>query len=391
MKNTIHQLKDRLESAESAASERRFSASSYSGVDETPIIVKAPKEGAEPKKDDWGLHFLKQVWPFAPKDGERRDEAKPKPSETAEERVEPIDEPVSAEAEGVEPHVPTEAERAAEAALRELQELASHRKSKKVESTLHEIEEEIDGDKAKRWVDSLSSEILQEKAKLNELQKDLAKQMRQRELEFKTAERSLKQELKRKEELLHQRAAAIENKTEQIAQLNLAVERASSSSNDKESLQLKSKLDRAQRLAQMKEEEAKALVTKVRDLENRLIIAQAKAQKGNDLQIATKVQGLEKKVEEYKRINQRLMDSLNTQKDKSNDKEVGDLRRKIDQLDRLHTEAKRNLDKSAFKMRELQESEKKLQGDLARALEENRSLRKAQNRGNGESGGGQAA
>ena len=152
------------------------------------------------------------------------------------------------------------------------------------------------------------------------------------------------------------------------------------------------KLDRAQRLAQMKEEESKALVSKVRDLENRLIIVQAKAQKGNDLQTATKMQTLEKKVDEYKRVNQRLMESLNSQKEKSSDKEIGDLRRKIDQLDRLNTDSKRNLEKSAFKLRELHESEKKLQGDLARAVEENRNLRKSGGtRGTGDSGSGQAA
>lgn len=392
LKNTVHELKERLEAAENAASERRFSNEPSVG-DEEPIIVKGtekPSAPPEAKKDDWGLHFLKQVWPFAPKEGETKApgiEPGPAP-ESRTEVPEETPEPVAGIDGESEPHQSTDAERAAEQALRELQALASTQKSKKVEATLNEIEEAVEPDKAKRWVDSLSSELLHEKAKLNELQRNLTKQMRQRELEFKTSERALKQELKRKEEIISQRQAAIENKNDQIAQLNLAVERASSASNDKESQQIKVKLDRAQRMAQMKEEESKTLVAKVRDLENRLIIAQAKAQKGNDLQTATKLQTLEKKVEEYKRINQRLMESLNSQKDKTGDKEIGDLRRKIDQLDRLHAEAKRNLEKNAFKMRELQESERKLQSDLSRALEENRNLRKTTGgRGSGESGG----
>lgn len=398
LRNTVQELKDRLEAAENAASERRFSGGD-SVEDDTPIVVKGSTTEAEPKKDDWGFHFLKQVWPFAPKEGAAEEDVEASATETApaepaldpesrEEVVEPLPEEAAGDEEKREP---TEAERAAAAALDELSKLAKEKKSKKLEATLHEIEEEAEPNKAKRWVENLSSELLQEKARLNELQKNLTKQMRQRELEFKTAERALKQELKRRDEIIAQRQAAIENKNDQIAQLNLAVERASANTSDKETQQLKVKLDRAQKLAQMKEEEAKALVTKVRDLENRLIIAQAKAQKGNDLQNATKIQSLEKKVDEYKRINQRLMDSLNSQKDKTSDKEVGDLRRKIDQLDRLNTEAKRNLEKSAFKLRELQESERKLQADLARAVEENRNLRKASARGSSESGGGQAA
>ena len=394
LKNTVQELRERLETAENAASERHFTNEEMS-EDDTQIVVKDSEEKAEEKKDDWGFHFLKQVWPFAPKEGETKekisshsrhdDDSKPDSSESFDSTDELADERVMSD--DLEPAEQTETAVATEAALRELQDIARNKKSKKLEATLHEIEEEVEPNKAKRWVENLSSDLLQEKAKLTELQRNLAKQMRQRELEFKTSELALKQELKRKDELIYQKQAAIENKSEQIAQLNLAVERASTNSNDKESQLVKVKLDRAQRLAQMKEEEAKALVTKVRDLENRLIIAQAKAQKGNDLQIAAKVQTLEKKVEEYKRINQRLMESLNSQKDKSSDKEVGDLRRKIDQLDRLNTESKRSLDKYIFKLRDLQESEKKLQSDLARAVEENRNLRKGAARGSGESGG----
>ncbi len=392
LRNTVHQLKERLEEAENIASERTFKADATLEED-APILVKGAEAPVE-KKDDWGFHFLKQVWPFAPKDGEEPEVAESgdpvRDADTRDSDSSDIalvaDSPLD---DGGNPA--TEAERAAEAALRELQEFAKTKKSKKVEATLHEIEEEVEPNKAKRWIDTLSSELLQEKAKLNELQKNLTKQMRQRDLEFKTSELALKQELKRKEEIIYQRQASIENKNDQIAQLNLAVERASATTNDKEAQLIKVKLDRAQRIAQMKEEEAKALLAKVRDLENRLIVAQAKAQKGNDLQVATKLQTLEKKVDDYKRINQRLMESLNSQKDKSTDKEVGDLRRKIDHLERLNVESKRTLEKSAFKLRELQESERKLQSDFARAVDENRNLRKNMARGSGESGGGQAA
>ncbi len=384
LRGTVQQLRSKLDGVEET---RVVSGGSVDPVEEPPIVVKGSGAPKTEDKDDWGFHFLKQVWPFAPKETVV---GPPPLTEDEASTVAGVENPGGMESpseDGASESEETESNPAGQI-LQELKTIASTGKSKKVQATLEEIAEEVEGDKAKRWVDNLSSELIQEKSRLAELQKNLSKQMRQRELEFKTAERALKQELNRKEEMLRQKQTALDTKSDQIAQLNLAVERASSAVSDKESQQTKQKLERAQRMAQMKEEEAKSLVTKVRDLENRLIIAQAKAQKGNDLQMATKVQSLEKKLEEYKRVNQRLMESLNQQKDKSNDKEIGDLRRKIDQLDRLASEAKRNLEKTAFKLRETQESERKLQTDLARAVEENRSLRKNQSpRGSGESGG----
>jgi hypothetical protein len=381
LRGTVQELQGKLEEALTAKSERRFTNDPVPV--ETPVAVVKGTEEPTKKEDEWGLHFLKQVWPFAPKAEENvvvKAGASGEPE--AAETVLPPDAPASLESVEV-----SESEKASNQALLELQAIADQKKSKKVEETLKEISEEVEEKKARKWVDNLSSELLQEKARIAELQKNLTKQIRQRELEFKTAELALKQELKRKDETLRQKESALVSKNDQIAQLNLAIERAGTASADKEQTQMKSKLDRAQKLAQMKEEEAKSLIGKVRDLENRLIIAQAKAQKTNDLQMQTKVQTLEKKVEEYKRVNQRLMESMNTQKDKSNDKEIGDLRRKIDQLDRQLGEAKRNLDKSSFRIREMQESEKKLQTDLSRAVEENRNLRKSGGKPGGESGG----
>lgn len=390
LKDTVTSLESRLEFEMNKASEVHFKADNQV-TDDTVVTVKGHEEAEKPE-DEWGFHFIKQVWPFAKKDDETEEERViSSPLETTAENLAEIDEEEIASNQDSASE--SEAVIASTKALVELNEIAKSTKSKLIESTLKEIEAEVEESKAKRWVDSLSSELLQEKAKLMELQRNLSKQIRQRELEFKTAERSLKLELKRKDELLRSREAAIESKSEQIAQLNLAVERAGTASFDKEQGQTKMKLERAQKMSQMKEEESKSLLTKVRDLESRLIIAQAKSPKGVDLQLQAKLTTLEKKADEYKRVNQRLMESMNQTKEKTNNKEVGDLRRKIDQLERQSNETKRNLDKSAFKLRELQESERKLQMDLSRAVEENRSLRKNQGRSGsgGESGGGQSA
>ncbi len=358
---------------------------------EKRLTTRRPSPSEESQKDSgWGFNLLKQALSFATGDASEGEEVRVVKGEPLESgQTESVH--VRASAAPSESEATVKIEGAAGEILAEIAELSQADKHGKIQETLAEISEEVEPDKARRWVDNLSSELLQEKAKLSELQKNLAKQMRQRELEFKTAERTFQQELARKEEALRQKQTALDGKSEQISQLNLAVERATTGSTDKEQQQFKSKLDRAQRVAQLKDEEVKVLVMKVRDLENRLIIAQAKAQKGTDLQMQTKIQTLDKKVEEYKRVNQRLMESLNQHKDKSTDKEMGELRRRLDQIERQANDSKRNLDKANFKLREAQESERKLQADLARAIEENRNLRKAQNRGGTESGGGQAA
>lgn len=321
-------------------SEQRFIGSEPE-ADATPILVKQPEE---PAKDDWGLQFLKQVWPFA---------SSPESAVVVNDAVEVIPSAIVVSGDS--------------------------------NSDIESIEVTTVGASLPAQVSETI--VVSDSTRLKELEKEFAAKIRQKDAEIKTSQRAIRLELKQATDLLRQRESMLENKIEQIAQLNVAVERATHASNDKEQKEMKVRLDRAQMLAQVKEEEAKTLVSKVRDLENRLIIAQAKAQKGNDLELQTNVQALEKKVEEYKRINQRLMESMNQQKDKSTDKEVSDLKRKIEQLDRITTESKRALDKASFRIREVQESEKKLQTDLARAVEENRSLRKSQGRGNGESGG----
>lgn len=374
LENKVHDLKVQLEAAENASSERTFHVENEIG-DVTAVTVRGNSPGSNENDVSLKVELVH--------DGETvADHGDEPPSERM-----PLD-ALPENPESVELAPPTAAETAANEALKALEELAKASKSPAVLNTLREIEEEGEPTRAKRWVATLSSELLLERGRLSELQVTLTRQMRQRESEFKNAERSLKEELKRKDDLLRQRQASLESKMYQITQLNAAVERASHATNDKEQQQNKAKLERSTRLAQMKDEEAKVLTAKVRDLENRLIISQAKSQKGNDLQLTAKVATLEKKADDYKRINQRLMDTLNSQKDKPNDKELSDLRRKVEQLDRQSVESKRSLDKALFKLREAQESEKKFQSDLARAIEENRSLRKSLgNKGSGESGG----
>lgn len=364
--------------------------------------------GADPeenKEDDWGIGFLKQMWPFkneaegaitkvsggVPEPTEEKEFVISGSGSDTEENQAPIvvkggevedlsDQSAttieSAEEEEKPDHL-TDVEKGTEQALEKIRELASDRKgSEKLQKIGEEITKEVDPSKARRWVDGMMAEVVAEKAKLSELTKTLSKQVRSRELEYRSRERGMMMELSKRDESIRQKDVLIEKKNDQLAQVNLALERQKSIGTSDNEQQLKIKLTTAQKLATMKEEENKVLITKVKDLENKLIVAQAKSSRpSQDPQMAAKLLTAEKKVDEYKRINQRLMDQLNNSKEKGENQELADMRRKLEMMDRQLQDSKKNMDKQQFRMRELQESEKKLQVDLQRALDENRKLR----------------
>jgi hypothetical protein len=338
LRDTIHSLEQKLEHAAKGVDHPRASAAPGAGEEDTVVLVK----GAGPEVDQ----------PAASTDPSHHD---------------------------------------AEVILRALQNLASESRSKKIEETFREIETAVDEKRARKWLENLTTELVQEKGRIGELHKELSRQFSKRELDFKVAEGAMAQEIRQRDDLIRQKDYQLEQKQEQLAQANVTIERLNSRASDREAQQMKAKLERTQRIAQMKEEEAKSLVVKIRDLENRLIIAQAKSQKAGETQAQGKIQGLERKLEEYKRINARLMETLNSHRDSSSDKEASELRRKNEQLDRAFNDAKRALERANFRVRELQENEKKIQAEASRVAEELRALKKAQARSGNDGSDGQAA
>jgi hypothetical protein len=233
----------------------------------------------------------------------------------------------------------------------------------------------------RNWADGLVKEITKERAQLHELTKNASKQVRQREIEFKNQERAMKTDLRLKDEQIRQKDSLLEKKLEQIAQLTMSYEKLKSSGSAGNETSLKSKLTMTQKLLDMKTEEIKATSKKMNDLENRLMVAQAKSSKTTqDPELISKLSATERKLDEYKRLNQRLMESLNNPKEKSDNQEAQDLRRKLELLDRQYNESKKSLEKQAFKLREIQESERKTQADMQRVIDENRKLRQQSNK-----------
>jgi hypothetical protein len=230
-------------------------------------------------------------------------------------------------------------------------------------------------ERMKAWHETLNQEMNSEKARINEIVRELGRQARQRENEFLAKERAAATELRKKEELLRQKETVIQQKSEQLAQANVNMERLKSSSAGNEEQGLKLKLSNAQKLSQMKEEENKALVKKMRDLENKVMVAQSKSSSGVDTQMVAKLATAEKRVEEYKRMNQRLTDSLQKSQEKRGDQDDSESRRKLENSERILGETKKNLEKVSLKLKEVQDSERKSQVEIGKLQEENKKLK----------------
>ncbi len=328
--------------------EKRFAADAPTSEENSQVV-----EGSSEFHKESG----EQIWPFQ--------------GEEVVAIPEVLDEPVS---------IPSNLN--PEETLQKIQQIATATSESIQRQTLPDTGGQSSDEKRFRnWADGLVKEITKERAQLHELTKNASKQVRQREMEFKNQERALKTEIRQKDEQIRQKDSLLEKKLEQIAQITLAHEKLKLSGSSGSEASLKSKLNMTQKLLDMKTEEIKSVSKKMKDLENRLMIAQSKSSKpSQDPELVSKLAATERKLDEYKRLNQRLMESLNHPKEKSDNQETSDLRRKLEMMDRQYNEAKKSLEKQAFKMRELQENERKIQSDMQRVIDENRKLRQQANK-----------
>lgn len=251
-----------------------------------------------------------------------------------------------------------------------------------IKKVLGEISKSVESDKANRWVESLSTELIQEKARISQLSKDLQQEHRQRLQQFQRLETSLKEEIKRRDALIRRQESSLIHKEQKITQIlkdrdvSHAQEAASHASDE-----YKHKYEQLSKAAGGKDAEIRALNLKMKDLENKLMIAQSKSRSGNETALTARLTNSERKVEELKRLNQRLTESLNAQKERSHDKrEEQEHRRKLEVVERQSMDFKKQLDRTAARLKEVQDSERKVQIELGKALEENRKLRQAQSR-----------
>lgn len=229
-------------------------------------------------------------------------------------------------------------------------------------------------EKSKRWVEALSKGLIQERARLAELQKSLQLEFKSMEGAYRNREGTLQSELKRRDAVLKQKDILLGRKNEQIAMLNVNFEKVKQGGAGADDAQWKHKYASAQKVVELKEIENRTLSAKVRDIENKLMIANAKVRTStsNDQQWKQKVHVLETKIEEIKKQAQKPKDAISNVKDavKINDRELSDMKRKLEVSDRQAVELKKTYDRAMNALREKTETERKLQLEVQKLTED---------------------
>ncbi len=334
----------------------------------TSEIPVTPEEG----DDGWfGDRLLKSIWPFKKSDEEDKKVVRSR-QESSE--VDVSSAVVGSKTDSVDPIETIEvSEDIPEIEVLENSELL--KVDSKFNQVIQEMEREVRNEKAQAWNAALKAELMAEKARLSDLHREISRQLKIKENGFRNREQGLVTELKKKEDQLRQKELIIQQKNNQIASANLNLDKVKSGGSAADDNGIKLKLSTTQKLAQMKEEENRVLVTKVKDLENKLMVAQSKSSKTVDPQLMAKVQSAEKRVEEFKRMNQRLTESLQKAQEKRGEQDQAESKRKLENIERQWTDARKNLEKSEKKLKEVIESEGKLKVEFGKIQEENRKMK----------------
>lgn len=89
-----------------------------------------------------------------------------------------------------------------------------------------EIRAEVRTPQVERWVEGLTAELQAEKARIVEVSNKLAGSIRQKEIEFRSQENALRQEIKSRDEQLRLKSLQVTQLKDRVASLQVSLERA---------------------------------------------------------------------------------------------------------------------------------------------------------------------
>lgn len=348
--------------------------------EQLPDELQVVKGGKDSKKNGWNLGWVKKI--FSSKDAEQPiDSPVPSlPAESIHKEESREDLTHSAQVE-TSAQVASELQTQTDKLINDLSQSVLLSENPQIKQILSEISSSVESNKASRWVESLSTELIQEKARLGSLSKGLQQEHRQKLQQFQRIENSLKEEIKKRDSVIRRQESNLLTKDQKISSLTREKDTVKNQITQNSSDNSKAKLEQLQRTAQAKDAEIRALTHKLKELGNKLSNVVTKQKTSSDAGAVAKLQATERKVEELKRINQRLTESLNGQREKAHDrKDDQDLKRKAEMLERQSIEYKKQADRTVARLKDVQDSERKLQIELSKALDENRKLRQAQSR-----------
>ena len=274
------------------------------------VVVSATRPEPKPEKKSF-LGGLFSVFKRKPE----REQELPKVLETAEYEKDPgaaLEEsvtPESAADNADETLVPVAAMRELHTIVRDLESAtdqgALSRLIDRMDREKNVIKSELKNSKAEKWIEGLAGELVAERARLAEMAKKLTQSVRQKELEFKNRENSLIQSVRARDENLRSKTLQLMRMKDQVAKLQMSVERAKHSAGSTEETASKIKLTQTQRLLQASKGENEQLNLKLQDLKIRLeqVTEQKKlmVSASTHAELQKKVESLSRQIEELKR------------------------------------------------------------------------------------------
>jgi len=343
----------------------------------------SPAESSESKPGEEGPGILEKIMD-ALGIGGKKEEKKTKKAKAEEEVIEIVEEitddgeaiPVEAKAEKEEKkpavseeevEILKEAAKEAESIVKQSESLDEAIKRAKAESG--NLKEELKSPKAKKFVDGFMQEVIQEKAKIQEMAKKMNLSIRQKEFEFKNKERMLQEEVRKRDEELRAKTTAIMRSKERMAQMQASMDQAKTA-NNKTDEAYKQKYTNAQKLLSQTQEQNSALTSNIADLKVQISQLKQRAPGNNSqfTELKTKFDRSQKQIDEYKKMNQQLLDKLNEAGSKkggaSSSLAVEEMKKKMENAIKLAQEQKSETETLKIKVEELEAESLRLKREL---------------------------
>jgi hypothetical protein len=345
--------------------------------------------------------LFKKVWPF------RKSEADEPSEEEKKEEAQDADdeEPVAEASDEGEEDSNEEQEEAKESSAKKKSKNESDDESKKqadaTESAANNLIVEISGgrldrtlakaqkeateiakdSRAKKWVDGLMEELVQEKSRLHEMAKKLNQSIRQKEFSFRNQLQGMQEELRRRDDMIKQKNSALSRTKDQLAQANINMERVkSSTSSSGDDAHYKQKYTLNQKVLETVKNENELLRKKNDEIKLKLdqLSVKTRGPSFQDLQaMQQKAERLQRQLEEFKRSNAALNEKVNelqsAKKAKAGDPD--DLKKRLDASVKIATIAQKESDQLRLRVEELQVEDGRLKKELEKAYADLKALK----------------
>jgi hypothetical protein len=336
--------------------------------------------------------MLKKVWPFKRK--------KQNGSEVVGAEAD-LEQQTQASAPSEMPTAPQEAAKAETAASpasseeevddpEEMAELLSNHFSsgsfsqlvERTQEMARQIKRESQDQAAKRWADGMSQQIMAEKVRLAALSQKINQAIRQKEQDLKKREQKFAEDLRRKEDALHQKTIALSRAKEQVAQLTAQLERqkGSKGANGEEN-NFKQKYQLSQRMLTSLREENTKLAAKLEDVKAQTVSTAKAADSSAQVELAnlkSKQDQMMRQNMQLKSLNEQLMRRMSQSSAKAAEKPdrsaVEEMKKKYETASKLSEQQQKELTQLKAKLDKISKEETRWVTDLAKKEAE---LRKA--------------